>query len=317
MMQVTDNNALKKSVVLQRRDADDADLHANNLTGWQQEYDQISRGSFSGSIIELPFEDLQVFREDTNQALQQKCVVWPDSVWLGIPLAQQQECRINGLGVSDNTVMCRLGNYDFDLSTPSDYSLYGMVIDYATLLKTAQIHGLKLNWQELHQFGRLSVPSQTLNNVRFVLARLLNEQAQQACPRMAHDVLMMALLELLKVETPAPPDIQSYHHRKQVVDIVRAYIDVHPDTPLTVTDLCKMANVSRRTLQYSFESILGVSPIRYLRVSRLNGVRRALVQASYGACVADIASQWGFWHMSQFAKDYRDLFGELPSKVVG
>ncbi|MEI8618536.1 helix-turn-helix domain-containing protein [Pseudoalteromonas sp. B193] len=34
--------------------------------------------------------------------------------------------------------------------------------------------------------------------------------------------------------------------------------------------------VSRRTLQYSFESILGINPLRFLRLTRLNNVRREL-----------------------------------------
>jgi transcriptional regulator GlxA family with amidase domain len=31
--------------------------------------------------------------------------------------------------------------------------------------------------------------------------------------------------------------------------------------------------------------------------------------------IADAANAWGFWHMGQFAKDYRTLFGELPSQT--
>ena len=94
-----------------------------------------------------------------------------------------------------------------------------------------------------------------------------------------------------------------------------AFIHEHPDTPVTVTDLCQVANVSRRTLQYSFESMLSISPMQYLRMSRLNGVRRALMEAEAGESIADLAAQWGFWHMSQFAKDYRLLFGERPSNT--
>ena len=32
--------------------------------------------------------------------------------------------------------------------------------------------------------------------------------------------------------------------------------------------------------------------------------------------VADIANGWGFWHMGQFAADYRRQFGELPSETL-
>jgi AraC family ethanolamine operon transcriptional activator len=32
--------------------------------------------------------------------------------------------------------------------------------------------------------------------------------------------------------------------------------------------------------------------------------------------IQDIASHWGFWHLSQFAQDYKKLFGELPSATL-
>ena len=314
MRGIESSAAPKKSVQVSYKEAFDADLHAGNLTNWQQEYDQTSRGGFHGAIVELPFDDLQVFKEVTSQALQQKCVVWPDSVWLGIPLSGQDEGRINGLSVREQHIMCRPGDCEFELTTPQDYELFGMVVKLPALMRMAKIHGLDLNWSELTEYGRLALPEKTLTDVRYVLSRSLNGHAVSSMPeRLVHDLLMMALLEVLKTEQPAPADTQSYHHRKQVVDIARAFIHDHPDTPLTVTDLCEVASVSRRTLQYAFESILSISPIQYLRMSRLNGVRRKLMTAEEGAKVADIAAQWGFWHMSQFAKDYRQLFGELPS----
>ncbi|UTV99986.1 helix-turn-helix domain-containing protein [Marinomonas rhizomae] len=296
-------------------EAHDADLHASNLTNWQQEYDQTSRGSFYGRIVELPFDGLQVFCEHTSQSLQQKCVVWPDSVWLGIPLVDQEESRINGLTIHENNIMCRPGDCDFQLSTPQDYDLYGLVVDQSKLMKMALIHGVDLNWTELTEHGRLGVPDKTLEEVRFLLARLLSAESRTP-PRLQQDIVMMALLEVLKVETPQPAKTQSYYHRKKVVDCARQFLDHHLDEPVTVTQLCEITNVSRRTLQYSFESILGVSPIQYLRISRLNGVRRSLVQAKRDQSVSDIAAQWGFWHLSQFAKDYKQLFGETPSKTL-
>lgn len=309
-------SAPKKSMKVTFKEAFDADVHASNLTNWQQEYDQTSRGGFRGAIVELPFNDLQVFKEVTSQALQQKCVVWPDSVWLGIPLSGQEESRINGLTVREQHIMCRPGDCEFELTTPQDYELFGMVVQLPALMRMAKIHGVDLNWSELTEHGRLALPEKTLTDVRYVLTRLLNGQAISAMPeRLAHDLVMMALLEVLKAEQPAPAQTQSYHHRKQVVDTARTFIHDHPDTPLTVTDLCEVANVSRRTLQYAFESILAMSPIQYLRMSRLNGVRRELIVAEGGVNVADIAAEWGFWHMSQFAKDYRQLFGELPSQT--
>ena len=59
--------------------------------------------------------------------------------------------------------------------------------------------------------------------------------------------------------------------------------------------------------------MLGVSPLRYRRQAMLNRVRWALQSAPAHEGVHDVASQWGFWHMGQFSRDYRQMFGEAPS----
>jgi len=61
---------------------------------------------------------------------------------------------------------------------------------------------------------------------------------------------------------------------------------------------------------------LGLSPIQYLRYTRLNGVRRTLKNAGGDEKIGDIAAKWGFWHLSQFAKDYKIVFEELPKDTL-
>jgi AraC family ethanolamine operon transcriptional activator len=105
--------------------------------------------------------------------------------------------------------------------------------------------------------------------------------------------------------------------RFAVVSRAQDYIREHIDEPLTVEDLCRVLGVSRRTLQYSFQEVLQLNPVSYLRATRLNGARRMLKTADPKRhSVQDIAARWGFWHLSHFAKDYRRMFGELPSETL-
>jgi AraC family ethanolamine operon transcriptional activator len=89
----------------------------------------------------------------------------------------------------------------------------------------------------------------------------------------------------------------------------------HAEEPITVPDLCEAIHVSRRTLQYSFQDVLQMSPVAYLRALRMNGVRRDLRRGGHEV-IADRAAHWGFWHLSRFASDYRRMFGELPSETL-
>jgi AraC family ethanolamine operon transcriptional activator len=98
---------------------------------------------------------------------------------------------------------------------------------------------------------------------------------------------------------------------------VEDYLSDFPTIPHTLLELCGVAQVSERTSEYAFLERFGVSPKAYLHRLRLNGVRKDLRNADPTATsVTALAIGWGFWHMGQFAKDYKRLFTELPSETL-
>ena len=87
--------------------------------------------------------------------------------------------------------------------------------------------------------------------------------------------------------------------------------------PITLSDLCQELKTSPRSLYYAFSEYLGLPPMQYLKILRLQGVHRALKSAEpQTSKVTDIAGRYGFWHMGQFSTDYRILFGESPSTTL-
>ena len=85
---------------------------------------------------------------------------------------------------------------------------------------------------------------------------------------------------------------------------------------IDVADLSIQTGRSRRSIEHLFSDLLETSPARYIRSLRLNGIRRALLcEDTSDRSVGDIAAQWGIWHWSRFAADYRKMFGELPSQT--
>ena len=85
---------------------------------------------------------------------------------------------------------------------------------------------------------------------------------------------------------------------------------------VTVSELCTALSTSRRALQIGFHEVLGVAPHAYIRAVSLNGVRSQLRNADSPYATVQDAAAYGFWHMSQFAVDYRQLFGERPSETI-
>jgi AraC-like DNA-binding protein len=106
--------------------------------------------------------------------------------------------------------------------------------------------------------------------------------------------------------------------RCQAAVRARQYIDEHLDRPLTLASVCQASYASPRALEYGFREIFGVSPIAYIRCARLSRVRGELYFSPHSiGKITQLAMKWGFWHLSQFSKDYYDLFGELPSITLG
>jgi len=85
---------------------------------------------------------------------------------------------------------------------------------------------------------------------------------------------------------------------------------------LPLSELCRHSGLKVRTLETGFQEVTGLTPVAYIRSLRLNAVRRALHDASKPQrSISDIALDNGFWHLSQFATDYRKLFGETPTNT--
>ncbi|MNI20115.1 transcriptional regulator EutR [compost metagenome] len=89
------------------------------------------------------------------------------------------------------------------------------------------------------------------------------------------------------------------------------------DQFIRLSDLCRQADVSERTLRSIFKEVFGIGPNRYLHIRRLHRVRAALSTANPGTeTVNRIALRFGFSDQGRMAADYHRLFGEYPSQTL-
>lgn len=84
----------------------------------------------------------------------------------------------------------------------------------------------------------------------------------------------------------------------------------------SIAELCAVAFVSERRLRNAFIHAFGVPPMKYFRDLALNEARRRLLSAGQGNTVTDISLDAGIMHGGRFARQYFDVFGELPSATL-
>lgn len=300
----------------------DADDHASGLQHWRQDYEQLSTGAFEGVLDEAWFGNVQFFRERTNQIVHQTGVAWEGSRTIAVVNAASEEGLFSGTMLDENTVFT-FGDY-FDFRTPKNLDLLAITVDASALNEFANtVWHIDIE-NNAPCLGAFTYPSEIPSQLRKFFMLLMSSiksnpkvlnypQIRKGMEQEIYNSIVLAI-----GDTSVTADATVARSRKMIVDKVREYVLAHREDPVTVADLCAALDVSRRTLQYSFQAVLNVNPAAYLRAIRLNGTRRALRAAcgDSAASVADVAARWGFWHLSHFAADYKLMFGELPSQTL-
>jgi AraC family ethanolamine operon transcriptional activator len=138
----------------------------------------------------------------------------------------------------------------------------------------------------------------------------------------AESELLAGVLNCLAPSKPSslPPSARRNGHlsRGNLIRTALARLEAEPaDDHPPVAAIADAADVSERTLRNVFIDYCGVSPARYMKLRQLHLVRRALVEATPGhATVTHVESQFGVSEFGRFAREYHQLFGELPSQTL-
>ena len=294
--------------------------HERVLTGWHQTYDQLSKGKFTGRITEALIGDVQLFEEQTSQAVFETGPGRSGVVALGVFSSLEGEARWRGHAVGIDHVTALSDHAGLELCTPPNCTMLSITVPVGLVTAGEERAGKDADQLLLNAANHIHSPS-LASLVRHRLGTALRTMALDPHPfaqAEARDQLVSELVGLvdgylcLATAGGGRPDARKALH---IVARAREYIEANTERPITVLELCARTRTARRTLQDCFTQVTGMSPAAYLKAIRLNGFHRSLKHAAGSGTIADIAATWGFWHMSQLSLDYKRLFGELPSET--
>lgn len=302
--------------------SDDAGEHARAPQGWELKFDQLSSGRFSGVLTEIMLDHVQLMRDQTNQCLSKSGQTGAGRVVLSLPLAARGDGCCSGHPLSFPNALLTNGVDLPELRTPGSLDLACLALDRDWLVETvaivehvdldAMLDGARTIQLSGQAWGRLHARLQSLFDRLPFVAQYLH------LPEVRHQLEHELVLNVVDaLGAAALGEIVGPARRRKVVDRARQFALQEPELPPTIHDLCRHIGVSRRKLQDCFQEEFGLSPAQYLRIIRLNAVRRELRQKpAANRLVGDIAARWGFWHLGRFASDYKAMFGELPSETL-
>lgn len=312
--------------------ARDVDELAGAQVDWRLDYAQLSGGRYAGSVRQVGLDGIQLVLECSSHAVRQRGRLDAQHIGIALGLSPRpgRAGLFHGQRLADDTLMIGRGD-ELDLVTTDTHQLIAVLID-ATLLGRL--------WQDLYQKPwspfldhKLAVPARPgmADHVRALhlaaLNRVVADTALLHDPkavRLLRDAVLLAWIEAIP-ERVEITDLRTLQARRRLVDRACELVLGAPDQALSLLQVCQHVAASPRQLDLAFRDVLDTTPARYLKVARLNGVRRLLRQQAQltadtgtpAATVADLAARWGFWHLGAFAADYRQQFGELPSGTLG
>ncbi|MCJ8304953.1 helix-turn-helix domain-containing protein [Shewanella sp.] len=286
-------------------------------------YTQMQAGVLNSHYIEANLGEVQVFRERLNAGARIEAT--PASMYLPFAaiLPESGDYRFCGRSRLDNSIIQATGgHWDFCFDKRLDYVctafnreslhisceiLTGRELPKQWLVSQASVTGVKPLLRYAQGIGYI------LHKVQLQPELLQQEGIRRLLSAQTLKLTLDALEPTVALNDKLRPQARRILGVRRVIDYLQVYAARLPSIQM----LCEIADLSERSLEYGFQEYLNVTPIRYLRLVRLNGARVDLLSViGTRVKVADIALKWGFLELGRFSGEYKKMFKELPSETM-
>jgi len=293
---------------------------AKELSIWEHAYTQLSAGIFNGILDEISLNSSVIFKESLNQSVLQKGAVDSETITFGFIPEFEGNAYFNGELYDKPVLLAIRPDEEFEFRSPLNHEIYAANInlhDFNRYVMRAEQRDIA---SLFHHLKAVSYDKDIANKLvcafhyaNYLSKHKLSEQQTHLAIKEIEEQLFQFLIDFMfKEESFNAAKVNP--NRLRIFHQTDAFIREHAKEPIDIVMLCEVSNTSRRTLQYCFETVTGLGPLAYLRCVKLSGVRKE-IKTEKEKSITDIATDWGFWHLSHFAAHYKQMFGELPSRT--
>ena len=198
------------------------------------------------------------------------------------------------------------------LPASDSVSGYFFQISADYLLSEALLHGTQLpSLLTLHE----TIPGHeelilACANQLMKFSELADELSSLRIMEPLEQSIISLLATLVGVDPAALNPGKQNNIQPSYVQIALSYMEANLTNQLSLSDLCKACNVSSRTLQVSFQSVMESTPLQVLQELRFNRLKGLLSQ---GMDVKSACESVGLQHSGRISAKYKQMYGELPS----
>lgn len=298
---------------------DDIDDLTETARDWDATFRQLEAGKLRSEFSQIGLPGVQLIRCKINRQMHQTGMPPRDGRTFVIPNLQNFNYLWRGKQVNSKQALCFPRNQEYESSSDNSFDVLTVTLSDDLLERLHE--GLEMDGKQASTYAHevTVMDPRMFFILQLQLNRIHNLTADEFVLNQSsiiEDVDSLAGL-LIKGWSASPDDLrcQLPRNHTRLIAAATRYIELNSKGPILMWELCEHLGCSERSVQYAFKRHFGLSPKQYITACRLKAVRRALIQNS-SESITKIAGDWGFWHMGQFAADYRRLFGELPKVTL-
>lgn len=244
----------------------------------------------------------------------------PDAITIGIPVNLSRRVRIDGRPIEERSFILGKQGQPFTFAAEQATCWAGIHVpaDHASL-PPGLLGSLK---------GKDGTYTQTqlphITKARLLVSRLFADDdsvvlVEPAAIRALEEEVVSTISHALEASDrfnqsrTGRPRFPRGHILARALEV----IEENDGQPLFLSDLCRAAQVSERTLRNVFKEYFGVGPMRLLKVNQLSEIRSALIAADpLTQTISSIVGHFGVWDFSSFARNYKALYNETASETM-
>lgn len=298
---------------------DDVDAMAASPLAWDQKYEQISPGRFSGHLKQLVLGGLQLGSEYRSTGILQRGSAPPGTWVFGLPLMVEGSLHVRRRPAPPGQLLTATSRDDVGLTATGPTKMMVVVLPMHTIDYWMQVRrGLDRLDVDLPS-PRWQVPPGSITQRAASLSALLQDltnRSENPWSDFSTFHVEAQIAEIILGLIPSAEIVEPLHNRARIARAVLNLLIERVDDPPSITELCSLVGARERTLHLSCVEAFGRPPGKLLAELRLNAAHRALRHPHKDTQVTTVASRFGFSHFGRFAANYRMQFGESPSATL-
>lgn len=293
------------------------ELYQESANQWELDFRPLSKGNFFAQLSMYFSNHIQISRTSMQSTVEQFGLTPKNFRSIAIPVSKDVHFNWFHKEVRGNQIIIFPKDRTIEAVSYANFDVFVISINEVLL----QSNLAQLNFKNCIQLFKgdeeiVQTSSTAIQQLRFLINSIFVVHHTEELYKTKENTIVYALLKTMEQSRVSSKNRMMKRSDKalhNVVDYIQSNIRHTP----AISELCRIANISERSLEYAFKRKYQLTPLQYIKANKMHCIKKDLLSAeNRGINISLIASGYNFWHMGQFAADFKKQYNCLPSDLL-